>query len=186
MNIPFSRRLCLPLAILAVVGLPACASSKTTTAAAPAAAVSTPKPTPRPSPAALTKAQFVTKMEAVCADADARMHVATKNQKTVAGIVTAAQGLLTIYPQYLKQADALVGRSADKATLTRNWLRLEKSDYALAEPRLKKYLADVKALNADAVAADVKALDALPNHSEAIAGFMSGYGLKKCAALQNS
>ncbi|HST47296.1 hypothetical protein [Jatrophihabitans sp.] len=159
-----------------------------TTGTLPAAAVSTPRPKPSPSATTLTKAQFVTKMEAVCADFDTRIQAVTnsKDPKTVAGIVTVTQTILTLYPQYLKQADALVGRSSDKATLTRNWLRLEKSDFAGVEPVLKRYLADVKALDSDAVAVDAKVLDALPDHSEAIAGFMSGYGLKKCAALQSS
>lgn len=189
MTNPHLRQLCLPLAVLAALGLSACGAPAKNTSAprhtSPAAAASTPRP--KPSPTTLTKAQFVTKMEAVCTDFDTRMKaLKPKNEQDLGGIVAGLQGTLQLFPQYIQQAEALVGRSPDKAVLTRNWLRLEKSDYAAFAPAVGKYLADVKAGNAAAVAADARALGALPDHSEAIADFMSGYGLDGCAELEGA
>lgn len=189
------RQLCLPAAALAAVSLSACGGSSKdaaapgrATAATSTSVSATPSPTPTPSPATLSKAEFVSKMEAVCLDFTTRIDGLPQpaSQQDFATIATDIQGTLTLYPQYIRQADALVNRSADKARLTRSWLSVEKSDFAASEPALKKLVADVKAKNRTAVAADLKALDKVPDHSEAIAAFMSGYGLKKCAALQSS
>ncbi len=191
MTSPDLRRFCLPLAALLTLSLSACASAKSTGAAAqhaePAAAASTPRPKPSPSPTTLTKAQFVTKMDAVCTDVIARLKRLPKprNSQDLAGIAADMQGILTLNPPYFVQAEALVNRSADKTTLTSNWLRLEKSDFAVGGPVYKRFIADVKAGNRAAVVADAQALEALPDHSQKIAGFMSGYGLKVCATLQN-
>lgn len=186
------RQLCLPLALLVAVGLSACdGSSKTatppkTTTATSAASSST--PTPSPSPTLLTKAEFVSKMEAVCVDFTTKLQqlpqpAAEDDYPNLAAVV---EGTLKLFPAYMKQAEALVSRSADKATLTDNWLSIEKADFAALAPALKRFLADIKANNRSKFAADTRALDNAPDHSESIAGFMSGYGLKSCAILQRS
>ncbi len=189
------RPLCLPLAVLAATALTACGSSSKDTAAPPqasgatsASTTSMPSPTPSPSPTLLTKAEFVAKIEAVCAGVTTRLDALPKpaGEQDYATLATFAQSTLALYPPYLKQVEALVARTADKQTLTANWLTLEKADFAAQAPALKKFAADAKAGNGAAVSADAQALDALPDHSEKIAGFMSGYGLKKCAALQSS
>ncbi len=189
------RQLCLPAAVAAVLGLSACGGSSNDTAVAPQAtgststsASSTPSPTPTPSPTTLSKAEFVTKMEAVCVDFNTRIQQLPQpaDAQDFTGIAANVQGSLKLFPQYIKQADTLVARSADKATLTQHWLSPEKSDFAAAEPALKKFIADVKAKNRATIVADAQAMDKLPDHSQAIAGFMSGYGLKSCAILENS
>lgn len=191
MNIDL-RQLRLPLAVLAAVGLTACGSSSKDTAAPQQAttttsAASTPSPTPTPSPSGLSKAEFVAKMDAVCVDTNTKLQrLEPKDAQDLAGLVASAEGTLKLYPAYIKQADALVGQSADKATLTTHWLSVEKSDFAVLGPALKKFVADVRAKDQAAVAADGDALDKAPDHSEQIAKFMSGYGLKSCAILQRS
>lgn len=188
------RQLCLPLALLVAVGLSACGGSSQNatppkaTGATSAASSSTPTPTPTPSPTLLTKAEFVTKMEAVCVDFTTKLQQLPQPaaEDDYVNLAAAVEGTLKLIPAYIKQADALVSRSADKATLTDNWLSVEKADFAALAPALKRFLADIKAKNQDKIAADTRVLDNLPDHSEAIAGFMSGYGLKSCAILERS
>lgn len=185
------RQLCLPLAVLAAVGLSACGSSSKDNAAAPqgtGATSNTPSPTPTPSPSGLSKAEFVAKMDAVCVDFTTKVQSlpVPSDEQDYTSLSAAAEGTLKLFPQYIKQAEDLVGKSADKETLTTNWLTVEKSDFAALEPALKKFVADIKAKDQAALAADGNALDKVPDHSEAIAGFMSGYGLKSCAILQRS
>ncbi len=197
------RQFCLPVAVLATLGLSACGGSSQDTTAAPQAAGSTstsasstpsptatptPSPSPSPSPTTLTKAEFVTKMEAVCVDTNTKVDSLPQpsGAEDYAGLGAAVAGTLKLFPQYLKQAEALVAKSGDKATLTAHWLTPEKVDFAAAGPALKKFLADIKAKDRAAVAADAKALDAMPDHSAPIAKFLTGYGLKSCAALEDS
>lgn len=188
------RKLCLPLVVLTAVGLSACGgsakkatpSAKTTTATTTVDSSSTPAPSP--SPTLLTKAEFVAKMDAVCVDFTTKIQQLPRptDETDYANIAETLKGTLRLFPSYIKQAEALVSRSADKATLTDNWLSVEKSDFAASEPVLKKFVADVKANNRARFAADTTALGRTPDHSEAIAGFMSGYGLKSCAILERS
>ncbi|MEO7261547.1 MAG: hypothetical protein ABI047_09885 [Jatrophihabitantaceae bacterium] len=187
------RQLCLPLAVLAAVGLSACGgSSEKATASQKAtgttSAASSSAPAPSPSPTLLTKAEFVAKMDAVCVDFTTKLQQLPQpaGEDDYVSLAANIDGTLKLFPAYMKQAGALVGRSVDKAMLTENWLSVEKSDFAVLEPALKKFLADIKAKNEANFAADTSALDNAPDHSEAIAGFMSGYGLKSCAILERS
>jgi len=186
---PDLRQLCLPVAVLTAVSLSACGSSSEDSAAAPqgTATSSTPSPTPTPSPTGLSKAEFVTKMEAVCVDTNTKVDALANPQSAedYASLAAAAQGTLELFPQYLKQAEALVSQSGDEATLNAHWLTPEKADFAAAEPGLKKFIADVQAKDQAAVIADSKALDAMTDHSEAIAKFLTGYGLTSCAKLES-
>lgn len=187
------RQLCLPLAVVAAMGLSACGGSSKNASApqkanASTSAASSSTPAPSPSPTLLTKAEFVAKMDAVCVDFTTKLQQLPQpsGPDDYAGLAKVANGTLKLFPLYVKQAEGLVSRSADKATLTDNWLTVEKSDFATLEPALKRFVADVKAKKQAKLAADTSALDQAPDHSETIAGFMSGYGLKSCAILERS
>jgi|GEM_PF-2141203 len=186
------RPLCLPLAVLAATALTACGGSSEKTAepaqSSTTSSSSTPSPTPSPSATLLSKADFVAKMDAVCSGVITKLDRLPKptSETDYASLDALAQGTLALFPPYIKQAETLVGQTADKETLTANWLTLEKADFATQGPALKKFVADIKARNRAAVNADLQSLDALPDHSAKIAGFMSGYGLKSCAKLQDS
>lgn len=188
------RQLCLPLAFLTVGSLSACGGSSPSATAPQKTSPSTlsssvaRKPAPSPSPQLLTKAQFVAKMDPVCVDFTTRIQRLPQptSEEDYTTLAAAMDGTLKLFPAYIKQAEALVSRAVDKATLTENWLTVEKSDFAALAPALRKFIADVKAKNNGKLAADLHALDLAPDHSEAIAGFMSGYGLKSCAILERA
>ncbi len=136
----------------------------------------------------LPKAEFVSKMNAVCVDFNTRMQAlplpsGIDDYDHVADNLT---GNLTLFPQYYQQASALVDRSEDKATLTSNWLTVEKSDFDAFEPLARKLVTDANARDRAKVDADGKALDKVPDHTDSIAAFMSGYGLGSCAVMERS
>jgi hypothetical protein len=127
-------------------------------------------------------------MDSVCVDFTTKIQQLPQpsDDQDYVSLSADLNGTLKLFPQYMKQAEALVSRSADQTTLTDNWLTVEKSDFAALAPALKKFVADVKAKNQTRLPADLQALDKAPDHSDAIASFMSGYGLKSCAILERS
>jgi hypothetical protein len=196
MNTSF-RLSCLPIVALAAVGLAGCGSSSKPATQAQGGSTSTlvsspsstaPSLTASATPTTLSKTEFLAKMNAVCVDFNTKIQQLPQpsDAEDYAAIAANIQGTVTLLPQYIKQAETLVARSADKEALTDNWLTVEKSDFVAFAPAAKKFVTDAKAKNAAKLQADGKELDAAPDHSEAIAGFMSGYGLKSCAILERS
>jgi hypothetical protein len=134
----------------------------------------------------LTKAEFVTKMNAVCSAIDTqRKALPTPSGLTDYPAISAnLSGTLRILPSFIAQADALVNRSPDRDLLNRSWLSIEKSDFATIKPIAERMVTDSNAKDATKVAADGEALSGAPDHSDTIATFMSGYGLTTCASLE--
>ena len=141
-----------------------------------------------PSTAAnLSKAEFINKMNAVCqAIYSQRQALPQPSGLTDYTAISAnLTGTLRLLPSLITQADQLIGRTADKATLTTNWLSVEKSDFATIKPIAERMVADSNAKDAEKVAADGEALSGAPNHSDTIASFMTSYGLTNCATLES-
>lgn len=136
----------------------------------------------------LTKADFLSKMNAVCSAVDTQR----KALPTPSGlddypnIIANLSGTLRLLPSFISQADALVQRSSDKAELTEKWLTFERSDFAAVKPIAQRMVADSTAKDSAKVAADGEALSGAPDHSSAIAAFMNSYGLTTCATLEAS
>ena len=135
----------------------------------------------------LPKADFVTQMNAVCADVQSqRDALPTPGQGDYAGLVTYIEGVLRLFPVYVARVKILVARSADRAELTQKWVVVEEADYALAEPVLVKLLAAAKARDAAAVRTYTDELDKVPDHTTEIADFMTSYGLTTCATFESN
>lgn len=135
----------------------------------------------------LSKAEFVSKMNAVCAAIDSQRQALPQPSGLTdyTAISANLSGTLRLLPALISQADQLIGRTADKATLTTNWLSLEKSDFAAVKPIAERMVTDSNAKDAQKVAADGEALSGAPNHSDTIASFMTSYGLTSCATMEN-
>ena len=134
----------------------------------------------------LSKADFVSRMNAVCAAIDTqRKALPTPSGLTDYPAISAnLSGTLRILPAFIAQADSLVSRSPDRDLLNRSWLSIEKSDFATIKPIAERMVTDSNAQDASKVAADGEALSGAPDHSDTIATFMSGYGLTSCASLE--
>jgi hypothetical protein len=134
----------------------------------------------------LSKTEFISKMNAVCAAVDTER----KSLPTPSGlddypaISANLSGTLRILPAFIDQADKLVSRSPDRDLLNSNWLSIEKADFATIKPIAERMVVDSNAKDAAKVQADGEALSSAPDHSATIATFMSGYGLNSCASLE--
>jgi hypothetical protein len=135
----------------------------------------------------LTKAEFVSKMNAVCAAINSQRQALPQPSGLTdyTAISANLSGTLRLLPALISQADQLIGRTADKASLTTNWLSLEKSDFAAVKPIAERMVTDSNAKDAEKVASDGEALSGAPNHSDTIASFMTSYGLTSCATMEN-
>jgi hypothetical protein len=136
----------------------------------------------------LSKAEFVTKMNAVCTAIDTqRKSLPTPSGLTDYPAISAnLSGTLRILPSFIAQADKLVTRSPDRDLINRSWLSIEKADFATIKPIAERMVADSNAKDAAKVEADGEALSSAPDHSDTIATFMTGYGLTSCASLEQS
>jgi hypothetical protein len=136
----------------------------------------------------LTKAEFVSKMNAICTAIDTqRKALPTPSGPTdYLAIAANLSGTLRILPSFIAQADQLVTRSPDRDSLNRNWLSIEKSDFATIKPIAERMVVDSNAKDSAKVSADGEALSSAPDHSSTIATFMTGYGLTSCASLEQS
>src|SRR6185312_15551591 len=135
----------------------------------------------------LSKAEFISKMNAVCSAISSQRQALPQpaGLTDYTAISANLSGTLRLLPSLIAQADQLIGRTADKATLTTNWLAVEKADFAAVKPIAERMVADSNAKDAEKVAADGEALSGAPNHSDTIASFMTTYGLTTCASMEN-
>jgi hypothetical protein len=176
------RVLCATAALAVGLGIAGCTSGKDKPGTFASTVPSTDTAT------ALSKADFITKMNAVCAAIDQqRKALPTPSGLTDYPVIAQnLSGTLRILPSFISQADALVQRSPDKTALDTNWLDLEKADFAAVKPIAERMVADSTAKDSAKVAADGEALSSAPDHSSAIATYMTSYGLTSCATLESS
>ncbi len=135
----------------------------------------------------LSKADFVIRTNALCSAVDAqRKALPTPASATdFAAISTNLTGSMRLLPSLISHAQTLVAQSADQANLEKNWLSVERADYAMAQPIVERMVADSNAHDAAKVQADGDALDAMPDHSSSLIAFLTGYGLSSCASLES-
>ena len=179
----------LAVAAMVAVALAGCtATVKTSTRPGNTAAPESAGASASPSSSILAKPDFLAKMNAVCVEFTTQIQrlPVPAGLDDYANVAANLSGSLKLFPPFYQQATALVGRSEDKASLTSNWLAVEKSDFDSFAPVAEKLAADAAAKDKAKVTADGKALDNVADHSESIAAFMSGYGLSSCAILERS
>jgi hypothetical protein len=92
---------------------------------------------------------------------------------------------LKLVPSFISQAEALVNKTAERAVLEKNWLSVEKADFAAFKPVAQRMVVHSKAHDAAKVQADANALSAVPDHSSTLAAYLKGYGLTTCAELES-
>jgi hypothetical protein len=195
-----------PLALLGLV-LAGCGSSSSHSAApagSPAGSgtgSSSPASTPsssRPAPGfastsagtpkgQLSKPDFLIEMNALCSSVKAQADaLPTPTAATdYAAISTDLTATLKLRPSFVSRAEALTARMPERAALEKNWLAIEKADFAAFKPLAQRLLAHSKAHDPAKVQADANALSALPDHSSRMATYLNCYGLGSCAELES-
>ncbi|MDQ1721525.1 MAG: hypothetical protein QOI26_1259 [Pseudonocardiales bacterium] len=193
-----------PLALLAVV-LGGCGgpssrsaapagspSSPVSSASSGSAAGSTPAPgfasTSAGTPSGvLSKPDFLIKMNALCSAVDAqRQALPTPTGATdFAAISVNITGTMRLLPSLISHAEALIAQTAQRAELEKNWLAVERADYAATKPIAERMVADSNARDAAKVQADADAMSAAPNHSSSLMAYLNDFGLSSCAHLES-
>lgn len=133
----------------------------------------------------LTKAQFITQMNAACVSVlnQVRVTPAPTSAKDFAALLKLDAFIEVAEPEFQQAAAALVARSPDAAALRKNWLDPDAADFAAQKPYLLKFDAAARAKDATKLAALVSQASSLPDHSSAEAKYLTSYGLTSCASL---
>jgi hypothetical protein len=135
---------------------------------------------------ALSKAGFVTQMNAVCSSISKTLERSVPSSDTdYAALRAFFTETLALYQTYITQAKRLAAETADADLLNEKWISIEEADFDRAKPVLLQLI--VAAGNEDKAKIDQleSQLDKLPDHSSDIADFMTGYGLTDCADLES-
>jgi hypothetical protein len=159
------------------------ASSSAVGPSAPAFA-STSAGTPR---GQLSKPDFLVDTNAMCSAVDAQLQAlpTPAGATDYAGIITNVTGTLRIMPVYLSHAEALVARTAERAALEKNWLDVERADYAAYKPAAQQLLRAADTRDPAKVSAAANDLSAVPDHSDTIQAYLQNFGLASCAHIQS-
>jgi hypothetical protein len=187
------------IAAAAVITLAGCAATTSGHGSAPATSSSgagapatseapTSEPPTSTEPSAsgtLSKADFVSRMNVVCAGVSRTLTTSAPTSVTdYPALRNFAAATLTLFQAYITQAKTLAAKTADSADLNDKWISVEESDFNRGKPLLVELIAAADAKDAAKVDALESQLGALPDHSAAIASFMTAYGLTDCAQLE--
>lgn len=134
----------------------------------------------------LSKPDFLIKMNALCSAIDAQRQALPKptGATDFAAISVNLTGTMRLLPSLISHAEALMKPYAQRAELDKNWLDIERADYAVLKPIAERLVAHANAHDAAKVQADANAMSAAPDHSSSLSTYLNGYGLSSCAHLE--
>ena len=134
----------------------------------------------------LSKPDFLVDANAMCSAVDAQLQVlpTPTGATDYAGIITNLTGTLRILPVYISHAEALVARTAERAALEKNWLDVERADYAAYKPAAQQLLRAADTRDPVKVQAAANDLSAVPDHSSTIQAYLENFGLASCAHVE--
>jgi hypothetical protein len=176
------------LPVIVLLSLAACGGGASKPAASSASAATAPKTSASAPSVSSSKADFLTKMNAVCAADSAKL--AALKQPTgptdYAGISTALAGSLAVFGGFIAESKVLVEQSPDAAELKAKWLSLDESDFNVTGPLVTRLITASKAKQGALVTQLLQKLNAAPDHTTAVSAFMKTYGLTRCATLETA
>jgi len=135
----------------------------------------------------LSKPDFLIKMNAFCSAVDAQRQAlpTPKGATDFAAISVNLSGTMRLLPSLISHAEALMKPFAQRAELEKNWLDVERADYAAMKPIAERMIADADAHDAAKVQADADAMTAVPDHSAILISYLKDFGLDSCAHLES-
>ena len=136
----------------------------------------------------LSKADFITQADAQCAATLKQLNaiVQPTGPTDFAAILTSDKFAETAEPALLKTLSDLADRTDDSAALHKNWLDVDTADFAAQKPFLVKFDAAATAKDSAQLTTLANQATAVPDHSADSAKYLTSYGLKDCASLENS
>jgi hypothetical protein len=168
-------------------GAASVAASSTTSTGFPSTTSEAPTSSSATGTGSLSKQQFVTTMNHTCSKINAQfaaLPVPSSADDNQAIRDLLALGL-KLYPPYIAQAKRLAVQTDDAEELQSNWLTPEEADFNTEKPVLVALISAIDAKDATKVQRLEAQLDAMPDHTDAIAEFMTTYGLTDCADLES-
>jgi hypothetical protein len=133
----------------------------------------------------LSKPDFLIKMNAVCSAIDAQRQALPKaaSPTDFATIRLNLTGTLRLVPSLISHAERLTAQFAQRAELEKNWLALERADYAAIKPIADRMVAHSIARDAAKVEEGIYEMAAAPNHNSSLVTYLNDFGLSSCANL---
>lgn len=146
-----------------------------------------PKPVVARPTTALTKAEFLSEADSLCADVNSALTSVPPpiglGDPNAASYFASTEAT---FAGFLSEIQALVARSPDRATLTAEWTAVDLRDFTAARPLVEQTVQALRAGDVATVQALVAQLDAQPDHSNQIMAFLTDYGLPECANLESN
>lgn len=129
-------------------------------------------------------ADFVTQANAVCTKVDARVKaIAPPNQNDLKTIAAYASSTEQAYQSYLTQVTALAKKAKDKTEIESEWITPATQDFATEKPLLDGLVTAANTGDATKIAAAVRSLQNVTDHTSAIQAFQKKYGANQCSNL---
>ena len=136
----------------------------------------------------LTKAEFITQADALCASTLAKINAGpTPTGLTdYTAIVKADELALAEEPKFITAMTKLVDRSPDAAALHKNWIDVQNSEFTQQKGLIVQLDEAAKAKDDTKINHLVQQLGSMPDHSADAAKYLKTYGLAKCSDLANN
>lgn len=191
-----ARSLAVAASLMIGVGVSACSSPgqhHSSSAAAPSSSASaTPDSATASAPRAagsstLSKAEFTTKVDAVCTSVDAQLNAlpSPSGLSDYATLLTDLTKTDQLFDSYIAAVTPLVDQSPDSVALQTGWLAVEEHDFAAGRPLFTQLTAALKAKDDAQIEAISKQLNAVPDHTDQIITVLNAHGLTGCAQLES-
>jgi hypothetical protein len=133
----------------------------------------------------ISKPDFLIDANALCSRLDTQLQAlpqptaATDYAATVANLT----GTLRIRTALISGAEALVVRAGERADLEKNWLDVERADFAAFQPAAQRVIDAARRHDPARVQAAVNDLSAVRDHDATVAAYLDRFGLASCAHL---
>lgn len=191
-----ARSLAVAASLMLGVGVSACSSPgqhHSSSASAPSSsASSTPDSATASAPRAggrstLSKAEFTTKVDAVCTSVDAQLNAlpSPSGLSDYATLLTDLTKTDQLFDSYIAAVTPLVDQSPDSVALQTGWLEVEEHDFAAGRPLFAQLTAALRAKDDGQIEAISKQLNAVPDHTDQIITVLNAHDLTGCAKLES-
>lgn len=132
----------------------------------------------------LSRTSFDQQANAICTRVDAQVkQIAPPNSSDLRSIATYASATETAYQSYLTQITALAQRAHDRKEIEESWVTPANQDFAAEKPLLDGLVTAANSGNTDQIAAAIKNLQKVTDHTASIQAFQKKYGATECSTL---
>ncbi|MGH3743620.1 MAG: hypothetical protein ACRDTP_02040 [Mycobacteriales bacterium] len=131
-----------------------------------------------------SQADFVKQANAVCTSVDTRVKtIPPPNENDLRSIASYASSTEQAYQSYLSQVTTLAAGAQDKKEIQASWITPATEDFRAEKPLLDGLVAAAKTGDATKIAAAVRSLQNVTDHTSSIQAFQKKYGATQCSHL---